>query len=102
VSDFGPGHPDNEELLRTFALRRPIRTECDTLWNSLTEPERLVLRFVSQNTQPTIDPDTENAIAVLVQKRLIHVEPERQNLTIQPPVFRMFVQQMTERSSSVD
>lgn len=81
----------NDEALRRLALRRPIRDECKTLWTSLTDVERYVLKAVARLTEYSSNSDTENAVAMLVQKRLLKVDKSTNSLNIEPPVFRMYV-----------
>ena len=91
VGTINPNDYLNDELARNLALRRAIRMECQTLWMSLTEPERHVLRAVAKLETYNSNTETEMAVAMLVQKRLIHVDKLNQTLHIQPPVFRLFV-----------
>ncbi|GAB4336046.1 MAG: hypothetical protein Kow00117_18840 [Phototrophicales bacterium] len=81
----------NDEALRRLALRRPIRDECKTLWSSLTDVERYVLKAVARLTEYSSNTETENAVAILVQKRLLRVDKDSNSLSIEPPVFRMYV-----------
>lgn len=81
----------NDEVVRKLAVRRPIRTECRTIWTSLTLPEHHVLRAISGLETYNSNGETERAVAMLVQKRLVQVDKLNQTLQIQPPVFRAFV-----------
>lgn len=81
----------NDELARLLAIRRPIRIECQTIWSSLTASEHHVLRAIAGLETYNSNAVTERAVAMLVQKRLIHVDKMQQTLHIQPPVFRIFV-----------
>lgn len=81
----------NDEALRRLAMRRPIRDECKTLWSSLTDVERYVLKAVARLTEYNSNAETENAVAMLVQKRLLKVDKGNNTLFIEPPVFRIYV-----------
>lgn len=81
----------NDELVRQLAARRPIRTECSTLWKSLTSAEQYVLKAVARLVEYNANTETEQAVALLVQKRLLRVDKLQQTLHIEPPVFRAFV-----------
>lgn len=81
----------NEEWLRQLASRRSIRDECAMLWASLTDIERHTMKMVAQIIPYHPSADTEQAIAMLVQKRLLRVERPQNVLYIEPPVFRMFI-----------
>jgi hypothetical protein len=81
----------NDELARQMALRRPIRIECKTIWASLTSAEQHVLRAVARLTPLQSGSDSDQAVAMLVQKRLVRVDKVQQTLHIEPPVFRAFV-----------
>jgi hypothetical protein len=81
----------NDETAHKLALRRPVRMECQTIWLSLTAVERTVLKAVARLIPYNIDPETEQGVALLVQKRLLRVDKTRQTLHIEPPVFRAYV-----------
>ncbi len=83
---------NREEALRHLAMRRPIRMESKTLWLSLTTVEQEVLKAVAGLTEYNINSYTEQAVAMLVQKRLLIVGEDKKTLHIQPPVFRTFVE----------
>lgn len=86
-----PRDSQDEELLRQLASRRSIRDECAMLWSSLTPIEQHTLKMVAHLVpyQPTAE--NEQAIAMLVQKRLLRVERPQNVLFIEPPVLRMFI-----------
>jgi hypothetical protein len=81
----------DEEYLRQLASRRSIRDECAMLWASLTPIEQHTLKMISHIVpyQPTAE--SEQAVVMLVQKRLLRVERPQNVLYIEPPVFRMFI-----------
>jgi hypothetical protein len=83
----------NDEALRDLALRRAIRDECETLWLSLTDVERHTLQVVARPKDfQQHDADMQRAIAMLVQKKLLKVDKVHNTLHIEPPVFRIFVE----------
>lgn len=86
--------PPTEEALTavaTFLLARtPIRAECKTIWMSLTSPERTLLKAVSHVSPYEKSSDLEQAVAQLVQKRLLTLNSAQQ-LEIQPLLFRLYV-----------
>ena len=86
----------NDEALRRLALRRAIREECQMLWMSLSEVEHYVLRAVARLTEYQSNPETERAVTMLVQKKLLSVEKGQNRLHIQPSVFRVFVERDPE------
>lgn len=81
----------NGEALRKLAMRRAIRDELSTLWKSLTPMENRVLKAVARLTPYEVNAETEKAVAMLVQKKLLRVDPMNNALSIEPPVFRVFV-----------
>lgn len=83
-----------------LASRPTIRVECRTIWNSLSEAERHLLRAVA-NLAP-YEPNTiaEPAVTALVQKRLLRIDKLSNRLTIEPPVFRIFVTNNPDASSA--
>jgi hypothetical protein len=86
--------PDNDDphvAIATFLLARtPIRAECKTIWMSLTPPERTLLKAVAHVSPYDKNADVEQAVAQLVQKRLLTLNVAQQ-LEIQPLVFRLYV-----------
>lgn len=80
-----------DALAETLAARQPIRTECKTIWTSLNRSEQYVLKAVARLTPYNVNPETEQAVTMLVQKRLLRLDKDQQRLEIQPPVFRDFV-----------
>lgn len=81
----------SETLVHELALKRAVRTECRTIWMSLTDKERLMLREFTK-PRPDIDTndmDTQQTFAFLQQKRLLKLQANR--ITIEPPVFYSFV-----------
>ncbi|MDX1993918.1 MAG: hypothetical protein SF029_16140 [bacterium] len=91
---LGPIHSGammNDELARQLAVRRPVRAECRTIWGSLTPAEQYVLKAVARLVEYNANPETDQAVAMLVQKRLLRVDKLQQSLHIEPPVFRAFI-----------
>lgn len=81
----------NDKLVRDLAMKRSVRIECRTIWTSLSEKERAMLREFA-TPRPNIDPtnmDTQQTFALLQQKKLLQVQGSR--VTIEPPVFYYFV-----------
>jgi hypothetical protein len=81
----------NDQLINDLALRRGVRMECKTIWKSLTERERVMLREFA-TPRPNIDPnslETQQTYALLQQKKLLQVQGSR--ITIEPPVFYYFI-----------
>lgn len=81
----------NDEVVRRLASKRPVREECRTIWTSLTTPEQNVLKAVAKLTPFNSTPEADQAVSMLVQKRLLRVDKALQTLDIEPPVFRIFV-----------
>ena len=86
-----PEDANSDRLVEKLASRPPVRMECETLWKSLTPPEQQVLRAVSGLEAPASTNESEQAMTMLVQKRLVHVDRSQQSLRIEPPLFRVFV-----------
>ena len=80
-----------DEIIEKLASRPAVRMECQTIWKSLTPIEQEVLKAVARLRHYEVNEETEQAIALLVRKNLVHVDKERQTLHIEPPVFRAYV-----------
>jgi hypothetical protein len=91
IGNFAPEETYNEALVAKLASRAPVRAECETIWKSLTPTEQQVLRAVAGLVEQEVGFEGEQAMAMLVQKRLVHVDRARQTLKIEPPLFRVFV-----------
>jgi hypothetical protein len=82
-----------ESLVQQLATRRSVRTECATIWASLNQTEQYVLRAIAglDSSVDTSDPEIGEAVALLVQKRLLRVNKEQKQLVIEPPVFSAYI-----------
>lgn len=80
-----------DELAHKLARQRPIKEECRTIWTSLTHNEQYILKVASQLEKYETNPDIEEAVPMLVQKRLLQVDRANNNLYIQPPLFNEYV-----------
>jgi hypothetical protein len=80
-----------DALAEVLAARSAVRTECKTIWTSLNRSEQYVLKAVARLTPYNVSAETELAVTMLVQKRLLKLDKNQQRLEIQPPVFRVFV-----------
>jgi hypothetical protein len=81
----------NDELARKLAGKRPVREECRTIWTSLTPAEHHVLKASARLIPFESNADTDQAVSLLVQKKLLVADKIQQKLEIQPPVFRAYV-----------
>jgi len=89
----------DENLIHKLSQRSSIRTESKTIWLSLSPIEQHVLKAVAQ-LEIYNDTDIFNdAIKMLLQKRLLTINRNTETLTIAPPIFRHFIQ--TDPSLSV-
>jgi hypothetical protein len=80
-----------DALADALAARSAVRTECRTIWTSLNRSEQYVLKAVARLTPYNVSAETELAVTMLIQKRLLKLDKNQQRLEIQPPVFRVFV-----------
>ena len=79
------------ELTTMLAVKPAVRTECKTIWTSLNHSEQVVLKAVARLTPYNVSAETEQAVSMLVQKRLLKVDKAEQRLEIVPAVFRAYV-----------
>jgi hypothetical protein len=80
-------------LVQTLARRANIAAECRTIWDSLSVAEQIVLMAIARLTPYAIDGDSEMAISLLVQKKLVRVDRKSNELSIMPPLFDTFVRE---------
>ncbi len=92
MSNLAPAVESVDTLAQALELRSAIRTECQTIWTSLNRSEQYVLKAVARLTPYNVSPETEHAVAMLMQKRLLRLDKSQQRLEIAPPVFRVFVE----------
>ncbi len=78
-------------LTAQLAAKLPVRTECQTIWSSLTPIEQRVLKSVARLMPHNVTEETERGVTMLVQKRLLKLDRAQQKLEIQPPLFQAFV-----------
>jgi hypothetical protein len=94
LDSLGPIAPEDvnsERMLEKLASRPSVRAESETIWKSLTHLEQQVLKIISGLEQQAASHETEQAMSMLVQKRLVSVDKLHQTLRIDPPLFRVFV-----------
>lgn len=93
LGNITPSDINNADMIRRLAARRPIYTECETIWKSLTDVEQQVLvSIVRQESQ--VSHEIEQIVPMLVQKHLLSADRENQRLIIEPPVFWSFVERI--------
>lgn len=80
----------NDELLHDLAMRRPIQSECRTLWHSLSPVERRTLKACARLTE-YLPAEMNPAASLLMDKKLLRIDPTQNTMHIEPPVFRIFV-----------
>ena len=81
----------SEQLLYELVSKRAVRSECETIWKSLSDEERAMLQEFASN-RPNIDPnkfEVQQVFALLQQKQLLKVQGNR--VIIDPPVFQSYV-----------
>lgn len=82
---------ESERLVHELALKRAVRIECKTIWLSLADKERTMLKEFTK-PRPNVDSsnlDVQQTFALLQQKKLLKVQNGR--VMIEPPVFHSFV-----------
>jgi len=82
---------ESERLVHELSLKRAVRIECKTIWLSLVDKERTMLKEFTK-PRPNVDSgnlDVQQTFALLQQKKLLKVQNGR--VMIEPPVFHSFV-----------
>jgi hypothetical protein len=85
-----------ETFAELLVARLPIRIECQSIWNGLNRSEQYVLKAVARLQSYTVSEETENAVNMLVQKRLLRTDKGESRLIIEPPVFRAYIRSNPE------
>lgn len=80
----------SDKLARQLATKLPIQTECRTIWMSLSDVEKQVLKAASGLTPFHREDATEAAVELLTHKSLLRLG-DNNDLHIEPPVFHHFV-----------
>jgi len=80
-----------EQLTSMLAVKSAVRAECKTIWTSLNHFEQQVLKAVARLTPYNVNPESEIAVNMLIQKRILRLDQMGQKLEIMPPVFHHFV-----------
>lgn len=94
VGFLSPYGAVTDQLVQQMASKLSVRTECRTIWQSLSTQEQQILKAIVRLSPYSTGVETELAVAMLVQKRLLRLIPvdrTKQQLEIEPPVFRAFV-----------
>lgn len=82
----------NNEAVALLVQRQSIIDECKRMWDSLLPAEHDVLRTVAGLQKLERRPDFDSSVTLLSYKKLLRINPERTGLTIQPPIFRQYIQ----------
>ncbi len=85
----------SEQLLYELVSKRAVRSECETIWKSLSDEERKMLKEFA-GVRPNIDPnkyEVQQVFALLQQKQLLKVQGNR--IIIDPPVFHVYVKSIS-------
>ncbi|MCL4247642.1 MAG: hypothetical protein KJ065_05805 [Anaerolineae bacterium] len=95
IIDPGSQVPLNDDSMTAvaqfLAAKSPIRAECKVIWASLTQAEHYLLKAVARLGNYEINPETEQALNQLIQKRILRLDKITQQLEIHPPLFRLYV-----------
>jgi hypothetical protein len=86
----------SEQLLSELVSKRAVRSECETIWKSLSDEEKRMLREFAA-ARPNIDPnkfEVQQVFAMLQQKQLLKVQGNR--VIIDPPVFQVYVKSIPD------
>lgn len=95
LGNLGQIQPEDiydEKLIHKLSQRSSVKSESKTIWLSLSPIEQHVLKAVAE-LEAYKDNDAFNqAIKMLLQKRLLTLDRNNETLTITPPIFRHFIQ----------
>jgi hypothetical protein len=80
------------QLANEMAHKNSIRTECRTIWTSLSDTEQYVLKAAAGLTSFYRDDEIDQAVETLAKKYLLRIDTADGRLLIDPPVFHYFVQ----------
>ncbi len=80
-----------ERVAEILIANQAVKTECASIWTGLNRSEQYVLKAVAKLHPYTVSAETELAVSMLVQKRLLRVNRTDKELVIEPPVFRLYV-----------
>ncbi len=94
IPDLGPSAvmTRSDRLAAQLAGKLPVQAECRTIWLSLSDTERQVLKAACGLAVFQRNEDTEAAVKMLTGKSLLKLD-ENNSLYIEPPVFKHFVSQ---------
>lgn len=80
------------DLVRELVKKQPVKTECQTIWTSLSEPEQYVLKAAADLVAFKRDPVSDQAAEYLVRKQLLRSDGGN-SFSIHPPLFHYFVKE---------
>lgn len=82
----------DKSLMQKLASYTPVRTECKTIWLSLSDVEKQVLHTIAKITSYRDTHEFDEAVKLLLKKQLLSLDRKTETLKIKPPVFEYFVQ----------
>ena len=91
LGQIEPQYIYDENLIRKLSQRTPVKTESKTIWLSLSPIEQHVLKAVAEIAPYTNSEAFDEAIKMLLQKRLLTLDRTSETLSIAPPVFKHFI-----------
>lgn len=83
-----------DRLIQQLLTHSTVRAECQSIWGALTDAERTTLQAAVGISPFDRSNETENAIKELVHKRLVRINHEKQQISVHPPLFAAFIQQI--------
>lgn len=82
----------NDQLAQELALAEPVQTECETIWQSLTEPEQYILKVAVGIEKYAKSDENISAAALLKRKKLLAIDKDDPGeLTISPPLLLYYI-----------
>jgi hypothetical protein len=78
------------DITQKLINRKPVHVECETIWKGLTTEEQVILK-AALGVHVEVNHINQNAINLLVLKRLLKINADKTGYTIEPLIFREFL-----------
>lgn len=80
-----------DQVLNAFSVQASVERECDIIWESLSDEEKLLLKHVA--SKQSVTDSSQRTIQILRKKGLLVISPEHY-IAITPPLFALYVENL--------
>ena len=92
--DRGDLEADRQLWLRQLMSKLPVRKECQTIWDSISLDEQVILNAVVRKAPYSRNSTTERAVTTLLRKQLLMLVSPGPFLRVYPPLLEQYLKEL--------